>query len=107
MNFLRERAGFIIIGFIGLAIIAFILSDVFNASRPFLQDENSKVGEIAGQSISYKDFNGRVEQNMEAMKQQMGGNVPPQMAGYAQEQAWNQMIQEIVFKNKLKELALR
>ncbi|MND41793.1 Foldase protein PrsA 1 precursor [compost metagenome] len=100
MNFLRERAGFIIIGFIGLAIIAFILSDVFNASRPFLQDENSKVGEIAGQSISYKDFNGRVEQNMEAMKQQMGGNVPPQMAGYAQEQAWNQMIQEIVFKKQ-------
>ncbi|UKJ08216.1 peptidylprolyl isomerase [Solitalea lacus] len=100
MNFLRERAGFIIIGFIGLAIVAFIVSDMFKASSPFLQDGRNKVGVIAGEDVSYQDFNGKVEQNMEAMKQQMGGNVPPQMAGYAQEQAWNQMVQEIVFKKQ-------
>lgn len=100
MNFLRERAGFIIIGFIGLAIVAFIVSDMFKASSPFLQDSKSKVGVIAGEDISYQDFNGKVEQNMDAMRQQMGGNVPPQMAGYAQEQAWNQLVQEIVFKKQ-------
>ncbi|SMO60827.1 peptidylprolyl isomerase [Solitalea koreensis] len=101
MNYLRERAGFLIIGFIGLAIIAFVVSDALRSSSPFLQDSRSKVGTVAGENISYQEFNKRVEQNLNAIKEQSGGVVAPQMASYANEQTWQQMVQEIVFKKQV------
>ena len=60
MGFLRNRAGVIIVVAIGIAIVAFLLSDAIRSGQGFIADSQSEVGKVAGEAISYKDFNEKV-----------------------------------------------
>ncbi|MBC7744411.1 MAG: SurA N-terminal domain-containing protein, partial [Flavobacterium sp.] len=83
MSFLRNRAGAIIVGAIGFAIVAFLLGDVVTMGTPFWKANQNQVGEVAGETISIQEFNEKVEVNSNNFKQQMGqNNLNPQMTSY-------------------------
>jgi hypothetical protein len=48
MSFLRNRAGIIIVGAIGFAIVAFLVSDVAKVGGSFMQGNQTEVGEVDG-----------------------------------------------------------
>jgi peptidyl-prolyl cis-trans isomerase D len=106
MGFLRNRAGAIIIIAIGLAIVAFLLSDAIRSGSGFIADAQSEVGVIDGEKISYTEFNERVEQNAQQFKAQMGGNLNAQMQSYVVENTWNQMQSSVILKKQTEKLGI-
>src|SRR5690606_5122516 len=106
MTFLRNRAGIIIVVIIGLAIVAFLLGDVMRFGTPFWASHQNEVGNIDGKSISYTDFNNQVEQSINNMRQQMGGNMSPQMTSYAVEDAWKQNLRRLLLDKELERIGL-
>lgn len=106
MSFLRNRAGVILIGAIGLAIVAFLVGDVATSGGPLLRENQNVVGEVAGETISIDEFNSRVEQNTNNIRQQMGGDLNPQMSAYVIENSWNQAISEILMTKEFERLGM-
>jgi len=106
MTFLRNRAGIIIVVVIGLAIVAFLLGDVIRFGTPFWARHQNEVGSIDGTAIKYEQFNAQVEQSINNMRQQMGGNMSPQMKSYAVEDAWNQNLRHLLLTKELERIGL-
>lgn len=105
MGFLRDRAGVIIVVAIGFAIVAFLLSDAIRSGQGFIADSQSEVGKVGKETISYKDFNEKVEQNSQQFKQQMG-SLNAQMTAYVVENTWNQTVSGIILKKQTEDLGL-
>jgi peptidyl-prolyl cis-trans isomerase D len=105
MGFLRNRAGVIIMITIGLAIVAFLLSDAIRSGKGFIADSQSEVGKVAGEAIAYKDFNEKVEQNSQQFKQQMG-SLNSQMMSYVVENTWNQTISSMILKTQTSKIGV-
>jgi len=107
MNFLRNRAGIIIVGAIGFAITAFLVSDAAGIAKPFWGDSQNTVGKIAGESIQIQEFNVKVEQNMNNLKQQMGqSGLNAQMTAYVVDNTWNQTVSNIIMNGEVRHLGL-
>ncbi|WP_316929493.1 SurA N-terminal domain-containing protein [Arcticibacter svalbardensis] len=107
MSFLRNRAGLILVGAIGFAIVAFLLGDVVKSGGPFLHGDRTSVGEIAGEKVQIDEFKALVEQNETNFKQQMGqATLNPQMASYVLENTWNQKVSEILINKEVERLGL-
>ena len=108
MSFLRNRAGAIIVGAIGFAIVAFLLGDVVTMGTPFWRANQDRVGEVAGETISIQEFNEKVEVNSNNFKQQMGqSNLNPQMTSYVIENTWNQTISQVLMDKEIQRLGLQ
>ena len=107
MSFLRNRAGVILVGAIGLAIVAFLVGDAIKMGSPFLRGNQTDVGEVAGEAINIDEFRQKVEQNEAQFKQQMGqSTLNPQMASYVVENTWNQTVMEILLNKEVKRLGI-
>src|SRR5688500_7524112 len=107
MSFLRNRAGAILIGAIGFALFAFLLGDAVQMGGSFMGGDRNEVAEVAGKSISYDEFKAKVDQNEANFKQQMGGNLNPQMTAYVVENTWNQVISEVLIDKEVERLGLQ
>lgn len=108
MSFLRNRAGVIIVGAIGLAIIAFLAMDAVQMGGSFMNAGQTDVGEVDGEAISILDFNEKVELNTNNFKQQMGqSSMDPQMTSYIIENTWNQSISQILMAKEIARLGLQ
>lgn len=106
MTFLRNRAGFILIGFIGFAIVAFLLGDAINVGKPFWAESQRVVGTVDGENIDIESFGKKVEQSEAQMKQQYGGSSNPQMQAMAVENAWNGEIAGILLNKEYTRLGI-
>jgi len=105
MSFLRNRAG-LLIGAIGLAIVAFLIGDAVRTGSAFWASDRNKVGEVAGEAIEAETFRAKVEQNEANFRQQMGGTLNPQMSAYVVENTWNQTVSEILLDKEVKRLGI-
>lgn len=107
MNYLRNRAGTVIVGFIGFAIVAFLLGDVINYGTPFWARHQNQVGSINGEVIDINAFNAQVDQTSEMFRQQMGGGtLNPQMKAWAVQQVWSQYLNRELLKNEVERVGL-
>ncbi|WP_432708827.1 SurA N-terminal domain-containing protein [Pedobacter sp.] len=106
MTFLRNRAGFIIIGFIGFAIVAFLLGDAINVGKPFWAESQRVVGTIDGESIDIEEFGKKVEQSQAQLQQQYGGGSNPQMQAMAVENVWNGEVANVLLNKEYNRLGL-
>lgn len=105
MSFLRNRAGAIIVIAIGIAIVAFLLGDAIQSGRGFIAEANSEIGVVDGEKILYQDFSGRVEQNSQQFRAQMG-ELNPQMQSYVVENTWNQVVSGIILDKQTEKLGI-
>jgi len=104
---LRTKAGVFLAIIIGLSLLAFILGDFLNSSAGFFQRGKYNVAEINGKSISYQDFQTRVEQSVENYKQNSASNELDE-GTYAsiRNQVWNSFINEYIFADEYKKLGI-
>ncbi|MBS7566571.1 SurA N-terminal domain-containing protein [Mucilaginibacter sp. Bleaf8] len=101
MGFLRERMGVILVVIIGVALFAFIAGEVITYGRSFMGGGND-LGAVAGQTITYEEYNNRVKQGTEAFLQQSGQtSVTPQITDYIQENTWNQIISKAILQKEM------
>src|SRR5688572_15891188 len=107
MSFLRNRAGIIIVGAIGFAIVAFLVGDVIQQGGSFFNSDRTEVGEVSGEVVSIEEFNKKVEANTSNFKQQMGqATLNPQMTAYVIENTWNQTVSSILMDKEISRLGL-
>ena len=79
---------------IGVAMLAFVLTDLTSSGGSIFGSTANSVGTIGGEQIAYDDFNNRFE----AMKQQIAQNNPgfvmsEDISKQYNDEAWNLLIQ--------------
>lgn len=106
MTFLRNRAGYILVGAIAFAIIAFIVGDVINTGKPFWAASQRVVGTIEGEDVNIEQFTAKVDQSVAQFKQQYGGAVNPQMQAMAVDNAWQTEVATVLLGKEYARLGL-
>jgi peptidyl-prolyl cis-trans isomerase D len=104
MGFLRNRAGLLLIGMIGFALLAFIGQEVWQMVQRGGSSSNY-VGTIDGENVKIDDFKGKVDQFVSQYKSQYGA-VNPQIESMALDQAWNAEIAERLLTKEYNRLGL-
>ncbi len=108
IQFLREKAGVFVAGIIGLSLFLFVVSDFFGGGRgQRLQAKKYyQIGEIAGEYISYQDFEERVQSMMEIYKLSGSSSIDESTAESIREQVWQQMVRELIQDRQYKKLGI-
>ena len=107
INKIRERSG-LAVGVIAFSLILFIVGGDLLGGRSLLFGGNQqKIGEIAGQSIDYQEFNAKVDELRAQFEQQSGRAPADQDLVQIREQAWNQQLFEIAYQKEFDKLGLK
>ena len=103
---LRKRSG-LLVGIVGLAILAFILTDFFGGQGSMFGSGETTVGEIAGNSIDVNIFKNKVDEAESAQlaNGQKTSLTQEEKDGIVQ-QVWNQMINEQVMVKEYEKLGI-
>ncbi len=100
---IREKSALVMI-IIGVGMLAFLLP-VDQIQRLFSGNDNN-LGEIGGKEITGQEFNRRYEKNVSLWENQNKSTVSAEVRESLKEQAWNEIIREIVLESQFKELGL-
>lgn len=93
---IRNRGKLIAIA-VGAALLAFILGDFLNSSYSILGKSQFEMGEINGQSISYQDFQEKVNDRENFIKLATGSSsLDGDMSDQIREYVWEEMVRENV-----------
>src|SRR4030042_2587879 len=108
IQFLREKAGVFVAGIIGLSLFLFVVSDFFGGGRgQRLQAKKAyQIGEIAGEYISYQDYEQRVQNMFEIYKLSGTSTIDEATAESIREQVWQQMVRELIQDKQYKKLGI-
>ena len=108
IQFLREKAGVFVAGIIGLSLFLFVVSDFFGGGRgQRLQAKKYyQIGEIAGEYISYQDFEERVQSMFEIYKLSGSSTIDEATAESIREQVWQQMVRELIQDKQYNKLGI-
>lgn len=106
---IRNRSGLAIV-FVGGALALFVISDALQSnSQIFSGSQSNDLGVIAGQKISPKAFEDKVNINLENTRQQMGpdAKIDQSTIDMVREQTWGQMVMEGLMGDEYKELGIQ
>jgi peptidyl-prolyl cis-trans isomerase D len=108
IQFLREKAGVFVAGAIGLSLFLFVVSDFFGNGRTqrIQQRKYYELGQIAGQYISYQDYEARVQSLLEIYKLYGNSNIDEATTESIREQVWQQLVREKIQDNQFKKLGI-
>ncbi len=108
LQFLREKAGVLVAGVIGLSLFLFVVSDFFGGGRSqrLKQKKYYEIGKISGEYISYQDFEMRLQNLMEIYKLSGRTNIDEATTESIREQIWQQMIREKILDPQYKKLGI-
>lgn len=105
---IRSKLGILVSIIIGIALLAFILTDFIGRGRSsFFGDKETEIAKIAGKSISYKEFLTISKTLTEIIKfQTRRSNLDEKEAQKVNEQAWQQLVDETVLDDELNGIGL-
>ena len=109
LQFLREKAGILVAGLIGLSLFIFVISDFFGSGSGPQRAQARKyyeIGKIGDQSVSYQDFEQQVQNLLEIYKLSGNTNIDESTAESIREQTWQQMIRERILNDQYKKLGI-
>lgn len=84
--------GKVVVAVIAFAILSFILADLLGPNSVLLGGNNTDVGEIAGQTVSYEEYNQVVEQYAANYAANFGRNPSEREMVTLRNQAWDRLI---------------
>ena len=92
---------------IGVAMLAFVLTDLVSSGGSIFGSNDNNVGSIGGENVSYKEY----DNTFEGMKQQLMQNNPgfqmtPDVASQYRDQAWNLLVDAKTIKNEQEKLGI-
>ena len=108
LQFLREKAGVLVAGVIGLSLFLFVVSDFFGNGRGqrLKQKKYYEIGQISGESISYQDYELRLQNLLEIYKLSGRSNIDEATTETIREQTWQQMVREKILDSQYKNLGI-
>jgi peptidyl-prolyl cis-trans isomerase D len=108
LQFLREKAGVLVAGVIGLSLFLFVVSDFFGRGRGqrMKQKKYYEIGQISGEYISYQDFEMRFQNLLEIYKLSGRTKIDESTTESIREQIWQQMIREKILDPQYKRLGI-
>lgn len=102
---IRNRAGWLVLGFVGVALVAFLLMDVSSSTGGGLQGQSLSIGKINGKDISYQEYERKVNNAMEGYRRQ-GQVVTDDLSQSIRQQTWNTYLAELVANDEYEKLGL-
>jgi peptidyl-prolyl cis-trans isomerase D len=96
LQVLREKAGVLVAGVIGLSLFIFVVSDFFGNGRGqrLKAKKYYELGIIGGKTVSYQDYEARIQNLIEIYKLSGNTTMTEEMTETIREQLWEQMIRE-------------
>ena len=103
---IRNRSG-IAIGFVGLALVLFLVSDALSSGNSIFNSNANNVGQIDGDAISYKQFEVEVaKQEAQFLERNQGQPLDDNTRQQVREQAWNVLVQEGLMSKEYADLGI-
>ncbi len=100
----------LLVGSIGLGLLAFIIGDFLNSGQSFFQMNNNKIAVVDGTRIEIETFQDRVttrtEEVQEMFRQQYGMSMPAGYTSRINQEVFDQMVTEILINNETEALGL-
>ena len=106
INTLRNKMGKVIVGLVAFAILSFILADLLGPNSIMLNRNSNNVGEIAGESISYTEYQQQVDIFINNYVANFGRNPTDREMGTIRNQAWELLIVDRAFQIEYDALGL-
>jgi peptidyl-prolyl cis-trans isomerase D len=108
LQFLRERAGVLVAGVIGLSLFIFVVSDFFGRGRGqrLQQKRYYELGQINGERVSYQDYEQRIQNLQEIYKLSGTPTIDEATLENIREQTWQEMIREKILDVQYKDLGI-
>jgi len=107
LQFLREKAGVLVAGVIGFSLFLFVISDFTGRGKGSgKQKKYYEIGTIAGEYVSYQDYELRLQNLLEIYKLSGRSNVDEATNESLREQTWQQMVREKILDPQYKKLGL-
>jgi peptidyl-prolyl cis-trans isomerase D len=104
---IRNRAGIAIAIFIGMALAAFILGDLFKSSSSIMRGKQMELAEIDGKTVTYPEFQAKVDELAEIYKMNSGKtSLDLQTTEQIKEQTWQSMVRNLTMKDIYDELGI-
>lgn len=103
---IRSR-GMILIGIIGLGLLAFIAEEAFRSCEATRNNQRQQVGEVYGEKISVQEFQRMVDEYAEAIKMQQGQeDLNDEQLNQVKDMVWNSYVQNKLVEKEANELGL-
>ncbi|MCX6296320.1 MAG: SurA N-terminal domain-containing protein, partial [Bacteroidetes bacterium] len=103
---LRKRSG-LLVGIVGVALLAFVLTGLFEKSGSIFGNSEKVVGEIAGKSIEINVFKNKVDEAVDNQKRSSKkSSLSAEETDGIVQQVWNQMINENVMVKEYEKLGI-
>jgi peptidyl-prolyl cis-trans isomerase D len=108
LQFLREKAGVLVAGVIGLSLFLFVVSDFFGKGRGqrLKAKKYYEIGQISGEYISYQDYELRLQNLLEIYKLSGKTKIDDATNEQLREQVWQQMVREKILDSQYKKLGI-
>ena len=108
LQFLREKAGVLVAGVIGLSLFLFVVSDFFGRGRGqrMKQKKYFEIGQISGEYVSYQDYELRLQNLLEIYKLSGRSGIDEATTESAREQTWQQIVREKILDSQNKKLGI-
>jgi peptidyl-prolyl cis-trans isomerase D len=94
---IRNRAG-LLVGVIGVAMLAFILTDLLSSGNSIAQRSMNEIGEIDGETITAQDFQRLLESSIQAKFP--NGQATEEDRGRERELLWNTIVRDQLLTNE-------
>ncbi|MEQ8879431.1 MAG: SurA N-terminal domain-containing protein, partial [Cyclobacteriaceae bacterium] len=97
--------GKIVVGVVAFSMVAFILADFLQSGSGLIGNDN-EIGEIAGQEITYEEFQRQVDELSYVFAVNQNRNPLTEDLAMIREQAWNKLILEEVYYPQFEKLGI-
>ncbi|GAB4374782.1 MAG: SurA N-terminal domain-containing protein [Salibacteraceae bacterium] len=100
---IRKRSGLLIIA-IGVAMVLFLLGDLFSGGAGWFSRQEVEVGEIAGKTVTQQEFEQRVQRIID---EQFGAEGTDERTKRAvRDRVWSEMVTERVYNAEFQKLGI-
>jgi peptidyl-prolyl cis-trans isomerase D len=104
---IRSKGGVLVAVMIGFALFAFIMTDLLSSGSSMFQRTQQEVADINGESISIQDFQALVSELEEYTRlNSRDASLDAEMVNRLRDQAWNQLVNEVLMGEKYQELGI-
>ncbi|HEX2396368.1 MAG TPA: SurA N-terminal domain-containing protein, partial [Bacteroidales bacterium] len=104
---LRVRAGLLLAIVIGLALLAFVLSDLLDSGGSLFTRSKYEIAEISGKSVPYTDYEMKVRELEDMQKLQSGQmSLDEETTDQIRNLTWDNMIRDMLLEKQYAKLGL-
>lgn len=104
---IRTQGGLLVAIVIGLALVAFILGDLFQSGSSIFTRGRMEIGSIKGESVQYPDFLRKTEELAEIYRSNTGqSQLTEDTWVQVREQTWETMVREKIMGDVYKKIGL-